>query len=270
MLYNYNITVHNHNTNDKPSFYISTSAILQYRYVRQASSLAGQLVKSLAKKRKEQSKALEQLQETREGREKLFLRPDSTLVCVWGGLVLLSMVYNCVALPVRVAFLEGEGYSPLLNTLFLSVDVIIDAMYLVDIALRAYVIGFFNRNDVVMQRKRIFANYVREQAPFNLFFLHLMAAVPADMVLLAVVSSNSTTASTPLIGFLGLHQSVALLRLNRLLRIVDLNKLWSQCVEESFVTAVQVRRLCSTYTRWLGWGNHTSIDYGMISPLTRF
>ncbi len=34
------------------------------------------------------------------------------------------------------------------------------------------------------------------------------------------------------IGFLDMAQSVALLRLNRLFRMVECNALWSKCVEE--------------------------------------
>ncbi len=129
--------------------------ILDYQYcpTRHHSKTAQNFIKK-------NLQALETLQETREGRNKIFIHPGGIYERTWGGIILLTILYNCVALPLRIVFLEGYSDS-MLATIFLGIDYFIDVLYVLDMVLRAYVLGFFDRNDVVMIRKKIFAHYVR-------------------------------------------------------------------------------------------------------------
>ena len=159
-----------------------------------------------------QNKALTtHLHETRES-GKFFLKPDGHLTILWYTVIVLGALYNAIILPVRLAFLEGYGDSTVLTWLYV-LDYSFDACFLVDILLKCCVIAFLDHNDTIMIRKRIAERYLQGgMLPYR-----VGAILPLDLIALAVPK-----------GVLDFPQLLALFRLNRLLRLMDLSRHWNE------------------------------------------
>jgi CRP-like cAMP-binding protein len=186
-------------------------------YMRAVSSTAGQIAKNLAKSSKDATKALVHLQETRES-NRLFFHPTGTFMCRWSALVLLSVMYSAIFLPIRLSFLEGYTLqSPSASarstaTLFAVLDYGTDMLLVADIILRACFVAFMHHNDLVRVRWRIWENYRYH----GRFWLNALAIFPFE--LLALVTGPWSA-----IGY-DQAQTLVALRLNRMLRAVGVNE----------------------------------------------
>ncbi len=192
----------------------------QLPYMRAVCSKTGRMAKNLAKNTKDTAKALLHLQETRE-RNRLFVRPDGLFIKVWSGIVVLCTLYSAISLPVRLAFLEGHTVtSPYAKArtsawTFLAMDYVGDLCFMVDIVLRLRFLSFFVHSDLIMVRTRITRHYIDQGA----FWAHLVAAVPLDLLVLFTGPFGAAG--------LDLSQTLCCYRLNRLMRLVDINEHWT-------------------------------------------
>ena len=119
-------------------------------------------------------------------------------------MLIFFSVYSVLAIPFRIVFLQYYD----LDRSF-AIDYVGDVIFAVDVVLRCFFFGFYDRDDVVMVRQRITEHYVGH----GHFYLHLIALLPFDLLIL-----------TGPLRSLGVAQTLSLCRLNRLLRLVDLNE----------------------------------------------
>jgi len=115
------------------------------------------------------------------------------LPSIWRGILSTFALYNLLAVPFRVAFMEGVGVDARF-----ALDYTGDLFLLLDVILRLLDVGIYQ------QRRR---EYIRTP----LFALHILAALPLE-VCIAGVS----------IPFTGPAQGVSMLRLNKVLRARDI------------------------------------------------
>lgn len=133
---------------------------------------------------------------------KFFLSPDGTVGLLWTVAIVFFSVYNCLALPLRIGFMQNYPVTSVF-----ALDYLGDAVFIIDIFLRTFVFGFYDLDDLVMVRAKITKKYLSGRS----FWIHLASVVPLDFFMLAGP-----------VGSLGGAQTLSLYRLNRMIRLVDL------------------------------------------------
>ncbi|XP_004707590.1 potassium voltage-gated channel subfamily H member 6 isoform X1 [Echinops telfairi] len=139
----------------------------------------------------------------------------SPFKAVWDWLILLLVIYTAVFTPYSAAFLlshqeesrrEDCGYtcSPLT-----VVDLIVDIMFVVDIAIN-FRTTYVNTNDEVVSHPRCIAVHYFK----GWFLIDMVAAIPFDLLIFRTGSEETTT-------LIGLLKTARLLRLVRVARKLD-------------------------------------------------
>lgn len=124
--------------------------------------------------------------------------------------MVLATAYTLLSLPVQIAFLEATQLEPSI----LAGQYVCDAVFFLDIVLRLWFMAFLDQQDVVRVRRRVMWQYLHRGS----FVYHVVAAVPTDVFLLLLGPLPRLSAI----------QSLSVLRVNRLVRCVDLDVLVSQ------------------------------------------
>ena len=108
----------------------------------------------------------------------------------------------------------------MMNIIIIIIIIIIigDLLFVIDIILQSSFVTYLDKDKRVCDRDMIFRNYVSN----HYHGFHLLASVPTDLFLLC---GN--------IGYLKSVQTLSLLRLNRLLRLIDINNLSSSLLLSS-------------------------------------
>ncbi|XP_014343047.1 potassium voltage-gated channel subfamily H member 6a [Latimeria chalumnae] len=139
----------------------------------------------------------------------------SPFKAVWDWLILLLVIYTAVFTPYSAAFLLNDqeeerrwicGYS--CNPLNI-VDLIVDIMFIIDIAIN-FRTTYVNKNDeVVSHPGKIAIHYFK-----GWFLIDMVAAIPFDLLIFQSGSDETTT-------LIGLLKTARLLRLVRVARKLD-------------------------------------------------
>ena len=140
----------------------------------------------------------------------VFIHPDRPFMQGWVGLILLVILYDAIALPLRVAFLENHAIS----STWIALDYLCDTVLLADIVLQAAFMAYYDDNHLIVERDKIFRNY---RASSRMKW-HIMAAVPLEII----------TAAVPTMCPLWTLQVWSLFRLNKLFRLPEIAHLLSQ------------------------------------------
>jgi CRP-like cAMP-binding protein len=127
--------------------------------------------------------------------------PDSSQVRTWSILVLLATLYNLIMVPLRLAYFDELDVDA-----WFVVDYLLDVVLLLDIWLRAYQVAYFVNKELIRSRANIFDRYIHSHNAC----LHVLASIPLDMCLLAGC-----------VGPLSPAQTLALLRVNKLVRVLE-------------------------------------------------
>ena len=117
---------------------------------------------------------------------------------------------NIVIIPLRIAYMEGHdniisGFTPF--------DVLCDVCYIADIVLRSNYLVLYEGQGSICSRDKIRKHYWYSRQ----FKLHLLAFIPLDIVLVIVGNQMMLPGI-----YLSMQQAIALYRLLKLLRFLDL------------------------------------------------
>ena len=140
----------------------------------------------------------------------VFIHPDRPFMQGWVGLILLVTLYNAIALPLRVAFLENHTMS----STWIALDYLGDLVLLSDMLIRAAFLAYFDDNHLIVERDKIFQHYKRSHR----MKWHMLAALPLEII----------TVFVPTMCPLWTLQVWSLFRLNKLLRLPEFHHLLSQ------------------------------------------
>ena len=163
------------------------------------------------------------------------MSPDSIFRAVWDISLFVTIIYQCISLPMRVSFeMSTTDFSYYL-------EIIIDVMFITDILIN-FNTGFYLKNQVIMRRALIAKEY------FKLWFwLDLISSIPFTWILAwsqgiklrdvenddSQSIANSVIVDAP--QFLKLLKISKLLKMLKLLRMVKIKRLMRK-FEEYIVT----------------------------------
>ena len=136
-----------------------------------------------------------------------FIYPDSIFIQCWFGLVLLIIVYDVIAIPFRVAFMENHNIT---NT-WIILDYFGDTILVADILIRSLFLAYYDDNHLIIRRTEIWKNYFKS----GKMKWHVLSLIPFEIYLLI----------SPSFCPLWELQSWSLLRLNKVLRFVEMGYL---------------------------------------------
>ena len=125
------------------------------------------------------------------------LHPESRKIVFWNGLLIVSILYNCVAIP----FQFFTKFVLLPTSLAFLFDLASDLIFILDIYLR-FNTGYVVRGEFIDDRRQIRQRYLQ-----SWFWRHLLSSVPIDFLIRLFFPSQQAL--------------VLLLRLPRLLRLPD-------------------------------------------------
>lgn len=97
--------------------------------------------------------------------------PDSPWRAVWDVSLFLTIIYQAIIMPMRIAF---EFKS---NDFLFYLDIVIDCMFLFDILLN-FNTGFYHKGELIMKREHIVRDYLK-----NWFLIDLVSSMPFTWVL---------------------------------------------------------------------------------------
>lgn len=133
----------------------------------------------------------------------MVVKPQSTQYNLWAMLVSTVILYNFVAIPARLALMEGVEHIQLPCAVF---DYLGDAILVFDVLLRAFFLAYVDKQEIILSRSKIWTHYLETR-----FGLHLVASVPLDLFVLC--------GSLPGLSF---QQTLMFYRLTKLLRVFDI------------------------------------------------
>ena len=140
------------------------------------------------------------------------VRPEAPFAFFWHTSVLIYVFYNVTYVTFTVAFMEAAAITPLA----LAVNYIGDVILIADIVLRARYFAFWQGDVLRKKRGEIWAHFVAQ----NFTVCQVVAALPLEVFYPALGRSGGALGR-----YCGPLQRLTLFRLNKLLRIVDLNGL---------------------------------------------
>lgn len=149
------------------------------------------------------------------------VKPNTMNYHLWQVALIFSILYNAVFIPPLIAFFHFN-HSALL-TLIQTLNIFSDIIYFTDILLCMLVFAFVENNNFVVLREKMCKNYITKKV----FIVHVLASLPMDAFALLIMQSQNGYQA------LSMLQIIGLLRVNKLLRLVDINRLVT-CVEEYF------------------------------------
>ena len=126
----------------------------------------------------------------------------------WDAVVVFSILYTSVVLPLRITFGNAENLADPLSI----IDFLIDALFMVDIYLN-FNTGFDDDGTVVMDAQIVRFHYLR-----SFFFIDLIATIPFDLLVFCFPDSEEQ-GDTRL--YLRLPRLLRLLRLPRMFRYLN-------------------------------------------------
>ena len=147
-----------------------------------------------------------------------YIHPDCFFIQCWFGVVLTITMYNIIALPFRVAFMENHEVT----RSWLVLDYLGDAIFVLDIIIRALFLAYYDDNHLMVRRKQIWTHYVSS----GKMKWHFFSLIPFEVVYIA------KNAICPLWKL----QSWSLFRINKIFRFVEMGYL-IQRVETSLAKA---------------------------------
>ncbi|PNJ50626.1 KCNH6 isoform 2 [Pongo abelii] len=181
----------------------------------------------------------------------------SPFKAVWDWLILLLVIYTAVFTPYSAAFLLSDqdesrrGACSYTCSPLTVVDLIVDIMFVVDIAIN-FRTTYVNTNDeVVSHPRRIAVHYFK-----GWFLIDMVAAIPFDLLIFRTGSDETTT-------LIGLLKTARLLRLVRVARKLDRYS--------EYGAAVLFLLMCTfaLIAHWLACiCSLTSVGFGNVSPNT--
>ena len=130
----------------------------------------------------------------------------------WDLLIIILALYNCVIIPLNVAFTNLNFGSSIGAQV---IDRIIDVLFFLDVVLN-FRTTFLNPTTgiIVKQPKRIAYNYIFK----GRFVVDVLATIPFELIFQPLFGDNSTT-----LKFLGILKLLRLLRLGRIITFLKLN-----------------------------------------------
>ena len=140
------------------------------------------------------------------------LSPDSNMVLFWNTLLLIITVYYLLSIPFRISFLQYFEMSKVY-----AVDALLDTLFIADIYLRMNNISFYESGRLCHSKTRIKEYYVKDNR--MQFIYHVLAALPFEIF--------AVSGPFPYTGPL---QTVYILRINKLLRILDASEQWNSLI----------------------------------------
>ena len=152
--------------------------------------------------------------------DEYILKPDGKLGVAWMLLLTTFTVYNFLVLPLRIAFFQDCSL-----TWLYVIDYMGDLLFVTDIILRMYVFAYYERDELVVSRAKIYSNYRKSPR----LGWDIASVLPFDLLALCA----------PL-GTLGTAQVLSLFRLNRLIRLRDANAGLSM-LESSFTSLLNTQ-----------------------------
>ena len=141
-------------------------------------------------------------------RKSVWLNPKGAVRARWDAVVVFSILYTSVVLPLRITFGNAENLADPLSI----IDFIIDALFMVDIYLN-FNTGFDDDGTVVMDAQIVRFHYLR-----SFFFIDLIATIPFDLLVFCFPDSDEQ-GETRL--YLRLPRLLRLLRLPRMFRYLN-------------------------------------------------
>ena len=125
------------------------------------------------------------------------INPRSSLFRYWETASSIFIIFTCLIVPYQASF---DSQSSALWAL----AYIFDALYLGDVSLR-FLVGYFSKGTLITDRSLIRRRYLR-----GMFIPDILTLIPLDLLALGVGTH------------LRWHQTLSLLRLNRILRVLRL------------------------------------------------
>lgn len=107
--------------------------------------------------------------------------PESSFREKWNLLLIVSVLYNLVVIPLRVAFVFGETAEEQSWSALFILDWIGDGFYICDIVLRARYFSYYREGVLVYGQAHIFDNYRRN----DLVLTDILIALPLDVLVLS-------------------------------------------------------------------------------------
>jgi len=154
------------------------------------------------------------------GKRKMTIHPLSGLASMWRLIVFGFIMFDVWAIPYRIAFSNGPHDRSILDAKSLSeslyFDFAGDVIFFIDMILRSCVISFFENDDLIEDRHRIFKHYVTSIESK----LHLLAFLPIEAVLYPILIERSTIMISV--------QLLSVCRINKLVRSFEVPTLVSQ------------------------------------------
>ena len=135
--------------------------------------------------------------ESEEVNERPVISPRSKAYRFWDVLNTLAIFLTCLVVPFQACFSSNVVAFWVLSYVF-------DALFLIDVLLRFHV-GYFRKGSLITEKKLVRKRYVR-----GAFGPDVLTLVPLDFLVFAVSTSSRW------------HQTLSLLRLNRVLRVYRL------------------------------------------------
>ena len=205
------------------------------------------------------------------------LHPESRKIVFWNGLLILSILYNCVVIPFQ--FFTKFVLIP--TSIAFLFDLVSDLIFILDIYLR-FNTGYVVRGQFIDDRRQIRQRYLQ-----SWFWRHLLSSVPIDFLIrLFFPSQQALMLLLRLPRLLRLPDGFfifktwehdvdfnpLLVRMTRLFTIIFIVEHWTAClwlgIEQS--TDIEVRKeMFEQYLLSLYWSvtTLTTVGYGDISAL---
>lgn len=165
-------------------------------YSNQLSSFRRSFVVTERREKIEREKRMREI----ENKKCLIVYPDQIIKTYWDILFFIILVFTCISMPYRIAFVETDTFSwEILNA-------IIDVFFGIDIIL-TFNSAYYNDNFILIDdRKTITRDYIK-----SWFLIDLIAIVPFDKILIGTGGD--------------FNDMVRLARMGRLYKLVKLIKL---------------------------------------------
>jgi hypothetical protein len=149
----------------------------------------------------------------------LIIHPDSVYLQLWSAIVLITTLYYVVVIPFRITFLGNHEVS----RGWLCLDYICDAVSLLDILLRSFFLAILEGNNLIAEKGEIMKRFLGSRR----FKFLLVSSIPMELAVLRIPS---------ICPYFWKLQTWSLFRINRLIRIIEVGKLF-HFVEDSFIKA---------------------------------
>jgi len=154
------------------------------------------------------------------GEHKMIIHPLSGAASIWRLVVFGFIMFDVFMIPYRIAFSNGPHDRSILNPSDFSeslyVDFAGDIIFFIDMILRSCVIAYFENDDLIEDRGRIFKHYARSLESK----VHFMAFLPIEAVLYPILIDGTRNMISV--------QLLSVCRVNKLFRLFEVATLVAQ------------------------------------------